>query len=67
MTGTLSWPTVSPDGKTITFVSDVTGSGDLYSWDRAANKVSLMFTSPFTESGPRYSSDGAKLAYSRKN
>ena len=67
VTGTLSWPTVSPDGKTITFVSDVTGSGDLYSWDRAANKVSLMFTSPFTESGPRYNTDGTKLAYSRKN
>ena len=67
VTGTLSWPTVSPDGKNITFVSDVTGSGDLYSWDRSANKVSLMFTSPFTESGPRYNADGTKLAYSRKN
>lgn len=65
--GDLSWPTVSPDGKVVTFVSDVTGSGDLYGWDRGTNKVSMLFTSPYTESAPRYNGDGSKLAYSRKN
>lgn len=65
--GDLSWPTVSPDGKLITFVSDITGSGDIYGWDRGTNKVSMLFTSPFTEAAPRYNADGSKLAYSRKN
>ncbi len=67
VTGDLSWPAVSPDGKTVIFVTDVTGSGDLYGWDRATNKVSMQFTSPFTESAPRYNADGTKIAFSRKN
>lgn len=67
VTGDLSWPTVSPDGKVVTFVSDVTGSGDLYGWDRGTNKVTMLLTSPFTESAPRYNADGSKLAFSRKN
>lgn len=67
VTGDLSWPAVAPDGKTVTFVTDVTGSGDLYRWDRGTNKVSMLFTSPFTESAPRYNADGSKLAFSRKN
>ena len=67
VSGELSWPTVSPDGKALTFVSDVTGSGDIYSWDRASNQVKMLFTSPFSEAGPRYSDDSQKMAYSRKN
>lgn len=65
--GDLSWPTVSPDGKMVAFVSDSTGSGDIYVWDRSTNKVTQALTSPFSEAAPRYSADATKIAYSRKN
>lgn len=64
--GDLSWPTVRGDGKAIAFVSDATGLGDVYIWDRTSNTVGAALTSPFTESGPRYGG-GEDLAYTRKN
>ena len=67
ISGDLTWPTVSPDGKTVAFVSDATGSGDIYLWDRSSNAVQLAMTSPFSEAAPRFNADNARLAYSRKN
>jgi Tol biopolymer transport system component len=65
--GDLSWPSVSPDGKTVAFVSDATGLGDLYTWNRDTNAVTMALTSPFSEMAPRYSADSTSIAYSRKN
>jgi Tol biopolymer transport system component len=65
--GDLSWPGISPDGRRVSFVSDVTGSGDIYVWDRGTNSVNRILTSPFSEMAPAFHSDGQRLAYSRKN
>lgn len=65
--GDLSWPAISPDGKSVAFVSDATGSGDIYIWDRSSNQVTQGMASPFTESAPEFDGSGGKIAYSRKN
>jgi len=65
--GDLSWPEISPDGKKLVFVSDVSGAGDIHVWDRSSNAVTRMLTSPFSEMAPSYHADGTKMAYSRKN
>lgn len=66
ISGDLSWPTIRRDGGAIAFVSDATGLGDLYVWDRNSNQVTRVLESPFTESAPRYG-EGDTMAYSRKN
>lgn len=66
ISGDLSWPTIRDDGSAIAFVSDASGLGDLYVWDRNSNQVDQVLTTPFTESGPRYGT-GDTIAYSRKN
>lgn len=65
--GDLSWPAVSPDGRRVVFVSDVSGSGDIHVWDRGTNSVTRMLTSPFSEMAPSFDPSGEKMAYSRKN
>ncbi|MDP6934459.1 MAG: hypothetical protein QGG40_16155, partial [Myxococcota bacterium] len=65
--GDLSWPTISPDGKVVAFVSDASGNGDLYLWERSSGTVSRALSSSFSEMAPRYSTDGQRMAYSRKN
>lgn len=66
ITGDLTWPSVRGDGGSVVFVSDASGLGDLYAWDRNSNKVNQLLTSPFTESAPRHGA-GDTLSYSRKN
>jgi len=63
----LSWPTISPDGKTVAFVCSATGQGDVYFWGRGTNAVTMAFASPFSEMAPRYAPTNTELAYSRKN
>jgi Tol biopolymer transport system component len=65
--GDLSWPTVSPDGKRVAFVSDATGNGDIYVWNQASNTVQLAVGSPQTEGAPRFGKDNVSVAYSRNN
>jgi TolB protein len=65
--GDLSWPSVSEDGKHVVFVSDVSGAGDVYYWDRASNQVVQAVSSPYSEMAPSYNTDGTRLVYSRKN
>jgi len=65
--GDLSWPAISPSGDQIAFVSDATGNGDLYYWDRKNNQITQAISSPFSEAAPNYASDAARIVYSRKN
>ena len=67
ISGDLSWATISPDGKKVMFVSDTTGAGDLYLWDRSTNAVTLAFGSAFSEMAPRYDAAGSKVAFTRKS
>jgi Tol biopolymer transport system component len=65
--GDLSWPSISKDGQTVAFVSDMTGAGDIYLWNRATNAVEKTVGSPFSEMAPRFNAAGSEFAYSRKN
>ncbi len=65
--GDLTWPSISPDGRTLAFVSDSAGSGDLFLWSQTTNQVNSTFTSPYAEAAPRFADDGVTLAFTRKN
>lgn len=65
--GDLTWPAASPDGGSLVFVSDATGKGDIYVWDRATNGVTKALASNFTEAAPRFDASGQNIAFSRKN
>ncbi len=65
--GDLSWPNISEDGTTLAFVSDATGKGDVYLWDRPSNAVKMTVASEFSEMAPRFDKAGGTLAFSRKN
>ena len=67
ISGDLSWPAVSTDGKHVAFVSDASGAGDIYYWDRASNQVVQAVSSPYSEMAPSYNADGSMMVYSRKN
>jgi Tol biopolymer transport system component len=64
--GDLSWPEISPDGQMMAFVSDHTGEGDIYTWDRQSNAVTPAVQSPYSEMAPAYNAYG-QMVYSRKN
>lgn len=64
--GDLSWPAISTDGMKVAFVSDITGDGDIYIWDRQSNAVTAVVQSPYSEMAPAFHSDGT-LVYTRKN
>lgn len=65
--GNLAWPTVSPDGTSLAFVSSATGQGDIYVFNQSTNKVAVTVPSEMPENAPRYSTDSKMLVYSRKN
>lgn len=64
--GDLSWPAISADGKKMAFVSDKSGAGDVFVWDRASGQIEQAVASPQSEASLRYSASD-QLAFSRKN
>ncbi|MDZ4805762.1 MAG: protein kinase, partial [Candidatus Eisenbacteria bacterium] len=60
-----SWPTFSPDGRTIVFNRDISGQEVLWRLDRVAGAEPIrLTTSPTTnENAPTFSPDGRWLAY----
>jgi Tol biopolymer transport system component len=64
--GNLTFPTASPDGGKLGYVSSQTGNGDVRTWDRSTDKFSQLTDTDGTESFPLYSSDGKKLLFTRK-
>lgn len=67
ISGDLTWPSLSPDGRTLAFVSDSAGAGDVFLWSQNTNQVTATFTSPYAEAAPRFADDGQTLAFTRKN
>jgi Tol biopolymer transport system component len=66
ISGDLSWPAVSPDGSKLIFVSDSTGTGDIYEMSLTNWKDKEQITSSeFSEMAPRYNKNG-QVAYTRK-
>lgn len=66
VSGDLSWPAFSPDGRELIFVSDQTGMGDIYKLDLSNWKTLTQITSSdYSEMAPRIHSDG-RVIYTRK-
>jgi Tol biopolymer transport system component len=65
--GMLGWPAISGDGQQVAFTSSATGSGDIYLFSLATNKVALAFASGYAENSPRFNPDAKALVYTRRN
>ncbi len=52
-----------PDGRKIAYVSDVSGSYDIFVLDLETQRHSKITTNPGNEYWPRWSPDGAKIAF----
>lgn len=65
--GHLTFPAVSPDSRSMVFVSSATGSGDIRSRDTQSGQIGQLTTTPVSEMFPLYSPDGSMLLFSRKN
>lgn len=65
--GNLAWPTVSPDGVNLAYVSSASGAGDVYLFSSATSKATLTSPSALPENAPRFSPDGKTLVFSRKS
>ncbi|HHO50909.1 MAG TPA: hypothetical protein ENK18_08570 [Deltaproteobacteria bacterium] len=64
--GDLTFPSVSPDGRTMAFVADATGSGDIRTRDTQTNQISQLTNSSPAEMFPSFSKDGSKLLFTRR-
>jgi len=66
--GALAWPSISPDGTTVAYVSSASGSGDVMLFSQTTNKVTSAFPSTKEpENAPTFGPDSKRLVFSRKN
>lgn len=64
--GDLTFPAIARDGKTMAFIADATGSGDIRTRDSSTNKITQVTNTPYTEVFPQFSVDGSKILFTRK-
>ncbi len=64
--GDLTFPTMTPDGRQLAFVSSQTGNGDLRIWNRTTNKITQLTNTEATESFPEYSANCRHLLFTRQ-
>jgi Tol biopolymer transport system component len=67
MPGDMTFPMVSPDGKTLVFVSDQTGNGDIRTRDTQTSKIGQVTQSSHSEMFPIFGPDNTKIVYTRKD
>jgi Tol biopolymer transport system component len=65
--GDLTFPSVSPDGRAMVFVSDQTGAGDIRLRDTQTGKVTQLTQTPVAEMFPMFNADASKLLFTRRN
>lgn len=65
--GDLTFPSLSPDGRAMIFVSDQTGAGDIRLRDTQTGKVSQITQTPVAEMFPMFNTDAGKILFTRKN
>ena len=64
--GDLSWGTLTPDGNSLLFTSDISGGGDIYKFEIRGQQVVQLTSSDDSEMAPQMHPDG-RLTYSHKN
>ncbi len=65
--GVEAYPSLSPDGRSVAFVSNRDGQWDIYIGLVTGGGLVRLTNDPNAESQPRWSPDGTKLLYSRLN
>ncbi len=64
--GNLTFPDVSPDGRSLLFVSGASGSGDVASWSSSTGQVTMRTSDPQSEMFPQFHADGTRVVFTRK-
>jgi len=64
--GDLTFPAISADGRSMAFVADETGNGDLRIRDSQTGKVSRVTNSEAAEMYPSFSGDGGRVLFTRR-
>jgi serine/threonine protein kinase/Tol biopolymer transport system component len=65
--GVEAQPALSPDGRSVAFVSNRNGQWDIYVSLVSGGNLVQITNDPNLESGPRWSPDGARLVFARLN
>ncbi|MEJ2149836.1 MAG: DPP IV N-terminal domain-containing protein [Chloroflexota bacterium] len=61
------WPSWSPDGGQVVFVSDRSGNDDLYVMDASGENVVQLTTDAAMDRYPAWSPDGSRIAFARED
>jgi Tol biopolymer transport system component len=64
--GDLAWSSLTPDGNSLLFTSDATGSGDIYKYEIPTQKISQLTATDNAEMSPRLHANGS-MVYTFKN
>jgi Tol biopolymer transport system component len=65
--GDLTFPNVSRDGKSMLFIADATGAGDIRVRDTATGRISQLTQSASAEMFPLYMADAKNVVFTRKS
>lgn len=64
--GNITFPSVSPDGNLLAYVSSQTGNGDIRLWNRSTDAVTQLTDSSESEMFPSFNKDASKILFTRK-
>ena len=61
------WPSLSPDGKKLVFVSQKSGNNDVWVRELVTGKETALTATPADEVWPAFSGDGSKVVYAERH